>query len=199
MVSKREARERRQAAAREKFDSHKAMLISRVNPDPMPRVAVTPPNHSEPRLPPHQRRAADAAARQPSTIEDGSRFGHRVTWCRTRADLSDSWSWGEPRSWTSTEWDQTILPPFALFGNLTWKEIDAFSSESGHKMHHGHEVSDLVSEAQKRWIALDLEQFDSVFRFRLGGTKRVWGYIVQAHFHIVWWDRLHSIYPSEMH
>jgi len=66
-------------------------------------------------------------------------------------------------------------------------------------MHHGHEVSDLVSEAQKRWIALDLEQFDSVFRFRLGGTKRVWGYIVQAHFHIVWWDRLHSIYPSEMH
>jgi hypothetical protein len=199
MVSKREARERRQAIAREKFDAHKATLIDRINQDPLPRIAVIPAEHREPRLPPHQRRAADLAIRSPVVVEDGSRFRQRVTWCHSKADLESKWSWGEPRSWSQEEWERIIHPPFVSFSNLTWQEIDAFSSESGHKMHHGHEVGDLIIEAQRRWLTLDLEQFESIFRFRLGGTKRVWGYIVQSHFHIVWWDRSHSIYPTEAH
>jgi hypothetical protein len=88
-------------------------------------------------------------------------------------------------------------PPFDEFERLTWQEVDKASSESGHKMHHGHEVADLRDEAQDRWRALDLEQYDTTFRFRLGGTRRVWGFIVQAHFHAVWWDRNHKIYPTE--
>jgi hypothetical protein len=78
---------------------------------------------------------------------------------------------------------------------LTWGEVDQFSSDAGHKMHHGHEISDLVEEAQERWRRLGLEQYDSVFRFRLGGTRRFWGVIVQGHFYGVWWDRVHAIYP----
>ena len=91
-----------------------------------------------------------------------------------------------------------IEPQLKDFSKLTWGEIDSFSSDSGHKMHHDHEVSDLINEAQDRWRKLDLEQFESIFRFRLGGQKRrAWGFVVQAHFHLVWWDRNHSLSPTE--
>jgi hypothetical protein len=80
---------------------------------------------------------------------------------------------------------------------LTWQEIDRQASGSGHKLHHGHEIGDLIVEAQERWAHLELDEYDAVFRFRIGGQKkRAWGYIVQAHFHFVWWDRNHSIYPT---
>ena len=175
------------------------MLLSKVGADPQPRQIVVPSINDAPRLAPHLARAVAAEAeRTPRAIQDGSRFGSRVTWCRSKADQRDHWSWGEPRQWNQEEWDSIIHPPFKQFEQLTWQEIDQFSSDCGHKMHHGHEVGDLIEEAQDRWRQLDLEQYDSVFRFRLGGQKcRAWGFIVQAHFHFVWWDRQHSIYPTE--
>jgi len=52
---------------------------------------------------------------------------------------------------------------------------------------------DHIDKPKDRWRELDLEQFESIFRFRLGDQKRrTWGFIVQAHFHMVWWDRNHS-------
>jgi hypothetical protein len=87
--------------------------------------------------------------------------------------------------------DPTLNP----FSGLTWGEIDGLASGPSHKMHHSHEIRHLIEDAKQRWISLSLEQFDTVFRFRMTGTKRAWGYVVQAHFHLVWWDRHHSIYP----
>lgn len=197
MGKRSEARAQRKALAQEKFEASKAALIAKVNNDQQPRQIAVPSTNDVPRLAPHLARAAAEAEKAPKAAKDGSRFNSRVTWCITRADQDDNWSWGEPRAWLQDEWEFTIHPPFQQFAQLTWQEIDQFSSESGHKMHHGHEVGDLISEAQQRWRALDLEQYESVFRFRLGGTRRAWGYIVQAHFHMVWWDREHSIYPTE--
>lgn len=199
MVSKREARERRKALEQERFEAQKITLLANIHDNSEPRLIAEPTPNKAPRLAPHLSRIADQNAQAPKAIEDGSRFRSQVTWCKTKADIVDSWSWGDARAWHPEEWDDVISPPFQCFAQLTWQEIDRFSSESGHKMHHGHEVGDLVFEAQQRWLELDLEQYDSVFRFRLGGTKRVWGFIVQAHFHIVSWDRSHSIYPTEMH
>lgn len=199
MSKKAEARAARKALSQEKFEASKAALIAKVETDQQPRQAATPPINKGPRLAPHLERAATAAEKAPKAIKDGSRFGSLVTWCCTKADLVDQWSWGEARAWAQHEWDNTIHPPFKEFAKLTWKEIDGFSSggKRSHKLHHSHEVGDLIPEAQQRWSDLDLEQYETVFRFRLGNTERVWGYISHAHFHIVWWDRNHSIYPTE--
>lgn len=199
MGKKSEARALRKALAQERFEAGKSALLAKVDAKRQPRQIVVPPTDDAPRLAPHLARAAVAEAEKtPKAIKDGSRFGSRVTWCITKADQQDSWSWGEPRQWSQEEWDSIIRPPFQQFENLTWQEIDQFSSDTGHKMHHGHEVGDLIGEAQERWLQLNLEQYESAFRFRLGGQKRrAWGFIVQAHFHFVWWDREHSIYPTE--
>ncbi|MGL6564829.1 hypothetical protein [Aeromonas dhakensis] len=197
MGKKSEARERKKALAQEKFEANKAAFIAKVSNDHQPRVSAEPAQEKAPRLAPHLLRAAEQAKKEPKAILNGSRFSYLVTWCDTKADLVGSWSWGELRAWQQSEWDQIIGPPFEQFRKLTWREIDELSSDTGHKMHHGHDVGDLIVEAQERWLDLNLEEYESVFRFRIGNTGRVWGFIVQAHFHIVWWDREHSIYPTE--
>jgi len=198
MGKKSEGRALRKALAQEKFESAKTALLAKVDVQPQPRHIEALPVGEAPRLAPHLARAAAQAQQIPRAIKDGSRFGSQMTWCISKADRQDRWSWGEMREWTAQEWNHVIHPPFLQFSQLTWQEIDNFSSDTGHKMHHGHEVGDLICEAQARWRQLDLEQYDSVFRFRLGGQKRrAWGFIVQAHFHFVWWDREHSIYPTE--
>lgn len=199
MSKKSEERAHRRALKQAKFEAGKIALIAKVEIEQSPRQAIVPTPNGAPRLAPHLARAANLQAEAvPKAIKDGSRFGSRVTWCISKADQKDFWSWGEARQWGQDEWNTVIHPPFKDFGQLTWREVDQCSSDTGHKMHHGHEVGDLIPEAQSRWNTLGLEQYDSVFRFRLGGQKRrAWGFIVQAHFYFVWWDRNHSIYPTE--
>ncbi|WP_343642786.1 hypothetical protein [Roseateles sp.] len=199
MGKKSEARAQKKAEAQARFEASKKALLSKVGEMAAPRRAREPMIDSSPRLAPHLERAL-ANERVPKAREDGARFNARMTWCITRADVTDHWSWGEPRAWTGEEWTDTIHPPMSEFAALTWGEIDRQNSGTGHKMHHTHEIGDLIEEAQTRWRRLELEQYDSVFRFRLGGQKRrAWGFIVQAHFHFVWWDREHSLYPTEPH
>ncbi len=118
-----------------------------------------------------------------------------VTWCIRRSDVHGAWSWGDARQWTDEEWCDDIVPKFGEFEKLLWHEVHAQSSESGHAMHHTHELHEVNAEAQARWLELGLEEFDTLFRFRLGGQKRFWGFRLGAHFFGVWWDRSHRIYP----
>lgn len=195
MGRKSEDREKRKALSLERFEASKSAIVAKVGLVGLPKVLVNVVSDASPRVAPHLVRQAAQNALMPKTIVEGSRFGARMSYCITKKDHDSHWSWAEPRLWTSDEWKNEISPPLDSFARLTWGEIDNFSSETGHKMHHGHEVQQLVDEAQQRWLALGLEEFDTVFRFRMSGAKRAWGYVVQAHFHMVWWERNHSIYP----
>lgn len=195
MVSKKRQRELRREAKLRDFEETKKQVVSRLvtNTSPkvdvkpqvshQPKIALEPINPSTPLLP---------------TISTSvySRFSEKVSWSDAKADRAGKWSWGESRNWDESEWNDVIHPAFRNFQSLTWAEVDNQSSGTGHKHHHSHEISDLIAEAQVRWVELRLEEFsDLIFRFRLGGKRRVWGYVVQAHFFIIWWDRNHSIYP----
>lgn len=39
-------------------------------------------------------------------------------------------------------------------------------------------------------------QGDALARFRLGGTRRLYGFLVGNEFHILWWDPKHEVWPS---
>ena len=53
-------------------------------------------------------------------------------------------------------------------------------------------------EAQKRLTDLHLDEtFEDLFRFRVGGKKRLWGFEVDGVFHVLWWDAEHQVYPTE--
>ena len=123
-----------------------------------------------------------------------------MTWCATQSDVHGAWSWGEARAWSEKEWAIDIQPRMAEMARLTWQNIlnDQKVPAKGDKLvpkHHHQDVGSLVAEAQERWRQHNLDEYDTAFRFRFGGTLRAWGVRLRGHFYLVWWDRYHQIYP----
>lgn len=84
----------------------------------------------------------------------------------------------------------------------TWAEIErqqTGSANARHKKHHEQPIESIVSPAQKNLDRLKLPELfgDAIFRFRLGGSQRLWGFRQGAIFHVVWWDPDHNVYPAE--
>lgn len=122
-----------------------------------------------------------------------------LTWCESRSDQDGSWTWGT-RAWSQEDWDKHISPAFQAFEALTWAELlrqETGGKSSRHRKHHDMPVEVITDEAQDRWKELGLEQYDTAFRFRLGNKQRAWGFRLRSHFHFVWWDPEHNIYPVE--
>jgi hypothetical protein len=82
---------------------------------------------------------------------------------------------------------------------LTWVEIEQ-QKAGGRKKHHSQAVASFVADAQRdfRKAHLDKTFGDAdMFRFRLTGEKRFWGFRRDRTFHVVWWDPDHKVYPTE--
>jgi hypothetical protein len=85
---------------------------------------------------------------------------------------------------------------------LSWGQIEnqTTGSKNRHKKHHDQPIDSLTSQQAKDAIARDAldETFgDSIFRFRLQGERRLWGFRNDSTFHVMWWDPNHDIYEAE--
>lgn len=80
---------------------------------------------------------------------------------------------------------------------LTWTQVRA-QTTGGHRRHHPIPVERLCPEAQRRLQDLKLD-IDELFRFRLSGSRRLWGAVddEEGVFYAVWWDPDHQVYPVE--
>lgn len=196
MATPKERRAQREAEKLEKWQADRQKTLEKFGfPREPTSVAEVPA--MEPRVAPHLQREA---VKEPRTPAVGDRHVFRMTWCKSRSDQEGEWTWGDSRAWSEDEWSRSIQPALDCLSHSTWQEIEQMSARGKRgkrlRAHHGHDLTELVAEAQERWIDLSLEEFDNVFRFRVGGQKRrAWGFIVQAHFHLVWWDRTHQIFP----
>lgn len=119
-----------------------------------------------------------------------------IEWDCKSPDIKGTWSWGIKRKQLVAN-KKEIHDFLLLAEKSTWQEILNQSSggKKRIKKQHHQEIATLVQEAQQRWIELDYE-FDTAFRFRLAGTKRLWGYRIKNKFFIVWWDPTHKVYPT---
>lgn len=124
------------------------------------------------------------------------------TWCHSKADIDGAWSWvnNEPRAWSQAEAQSVIEPHMNNLINKSWSEVEQESYNGKKKFrklrNKYQDLSSICDEAQKRWKVLnDLNQFEELFRLRLGTNKRVWGIRLQHHFFMVWYERYHKICP----
>jgi hypothetical protein len=122
--------------------------------------------------------------------------GHRVTFSFHHADHGYRGAW----TWPTAEEAGELLQFLCDIGCLSWAEVKSqlFNSKSGsHKKHHYQGIDTLCREAQARIAQLHLdERFgDEIFRFRVGNRKRLWGFITNGVFYILWWDADHLVYP----
>ncbi|WP_285404054.1 hypothetical protein [Luteibacter sp. ME-Dv--P-043b] len=207
MGKRREERARREEEQRIKFEESKKKILARMNVEQEPKIVVRTAFVSVPRVASGHDLASDtprtasvipvAVTPKAPAADTFSRHQERMTWCITASDKVGEWSWGEPRKWADGEWKETIYPGMEMLAPLTWGEIESLNSGGSHRMHHEQDLGSIAPEAIQRWHEIGLGQFDTLFRFRIGGQKsHAWGYILQTHFFFVWWERLHKIYVS---
>lgn len=125
---------------------------------------------------------------------------HYFSWCATEADKEGLWSWNEPRQWTDNEYHNTIKSHMDSYLNNPWHnvEIITYNGKGGHRklLNKSQPLNSICIEAQQRWSNLKLlEQFEELFRLRLGSNKRIWGIRIQHHFFLIWYERHHKICP----
>ncbi len=115
--------------------------------------------------------------------------------CFYHADRASKNAW----AFKPSEADAPVLFDFVCdMGHLKWGEIVGQTS-GGHKKHHSQPINSIESAAQGDLKKRKLDEMfgDEMFRFRLSGPKRLWGFRAGRTFHVVWWDPNHAVYPTE--
>lgn len=101
----------------------------------------------------------------------------------------------------SSEHHDEVWDFLQSISGCTWNEIYSQITSTRydtHRKHHSQDFDTVCPDAQRRIAAMRLdERFNELFRFRLGGRKRLWGCISDQVFHVVWWDPDHRVYPTE--
>jgi hypothetical protein len=94
--------------------------------------------------------------------------------------------------------DATALINFMCeMARLSWPEIRR-QRAGQHLRHHSQPIVSLHHDAQRQIENLEYDDIaPEMFRFRLDGTARLWGYEVGGVFHVVWWDPNHKVYETE--
>jgi hypothetical protein len=86
-------------------------------------------------------------------------------------------------------------------GRLSWSEIESHRTGvvSRHKKHHAMPVAQIDPPARADIARLKLDEIfgDDIFRFRVSGPKRLWGFREDRVFHVIWWDPHHKVYESD--
>ena len=150
---------------------------------PKTRAAGTPAERA-PRLLPH------AAEREPVSRPPSFSFHY--------ADTG-----GSPPCCVAPNVDaDEVLRFMCTISTTTWAELRAMQTGGKgkrHRKHHEIPIESLASDAQDDLVKRKLDEVvgDDVFRFRLDGTSRLWGFVVDGIFHVLWWDPEHQICPSE--
>ncbi len=94
--------------------------------------------------------------------------------------------------------DQDITDLGLLLANvirLSWDDIELIKDGSGY-VHGYRTVSDLSRAGYERFSKLPQEvtdQEDSLFRFKVTTDKRIWGFVLDDIFYVLWWDPRHQV------
>ena len=87
-------------------------------------------------------------------------------------------------------WDE-IYTKLRQYEIMTWGQI-----YQDKKRNHDVAVGSLIKDARDRLTLLKLDDYETLFRFRLSGEQRVWGIRDGRVFKLLWWDPEHHICPS---
>lgn len=79
----------------------------------------------------------------------------------------------------------------------TWTEVLAETDGKGRRKHHTHNPADLHPTAKSRLREIGMAGEEKIFRFRVKGTLRLWGFRIGPVFRILWYDPKHQVYPVE--
>lgn len=86
-----------------------------------------------------------------------------------------------------------LLKKMGDFESMTLGEIFKPGSEHGKR----YVVENLPSPALKRLRDIERDDETEIARLRCGARPRLYGFLREHVFHVVWWDAEHQVYPSK--
>jgi hypothetical protein len=179
--SKREKRIRRNEIKLKKETEKKARIVEVVSTLKQPQELILP-----------------SPCRIPSEQKKGSLGELYMRWSQDKEDKNGTWSWGVQRDWGEPLWNTLIYPFLSEYAKKKWKIIFAETWQNDKKCRKKHvyyDVNRIHEEAIKRLVQLELDDQTRIFRFRLSGKRRLYGFTFSDIFATVWYDPTHNIYP----
>lgn len=130
-------------------------------------------------------------SKQPSSATSlPSTFDRTPRWKFRRVDHDGQWGFDAVPGPTVTE----IIKALASFESMTFHELFHQGDEPG--KHYGPES--LCKAAQDRLVELRHDDETQISRLRIGSTKRLYGFVRDDAFEILWWDPNHQVCPSTL-
>ncbi|WP_126421789.1 hypothetical protein [Asticcacaulis excentricus] len=143
-------------------------------------------------------RAEKTVSTSAIAIEDISEPQTFMSYSTEEADTEGTWSWGAPRKCADEHWFEEALPFLTEYSRKKWGEIDSEGTGNKKKRRQKHchyNFSQIITEAYNRLVEIKKDDFaDRIYRFRLGGKLRLYGFRVRKIFYYLWYDREHKIY-----
>lgn len=113
----------------------------------------------------------------------------RLAWRLCHMDVEDPWA---VTKLTGPE-IVAVAQRMKAFETMSVQEI--FKGNPGKH----YQVAELPSkEARDRLDALQLSDMTEVSALRISGPERLYGFLIDNVFHVLWWDPRHEIWPSRL-
>lgn len=87
---------------------------------------------------------------------------------------------------------QGLLQAMGDFESMTIRELFHTGKEPGKQ----YDVPALPSATLARLTELEREDETKIARLRITGERRLYGFLRENVFHVLWWDPHHEVYPS---
>jgi hypothetical protein len=134
-----------------------------------------------------QQKGIPLPARRPM-LPGSDTSGQRLSWRFCHVDHEGPWAFDG----VGPETMRLIMGKLASFETMT--RAEAFCGHPG----KDYDVADIPTpEALLRLEMLGIGDMTRIARLQLTGQQRLYGFLVNAVFHIVWWDPEHQIWPSK--
>jgi len=114
-----------------------------------------------------------------------------MCWRFSHVDHEGPWSFRD----VDTDTFCWILERLANFETMTVNEVFRNGEEPG----KSYDVEALpTAEARERLEAMRLSDQTKIHRLRFQGKQRLYGFLHENVFHVIWWDPEHKVWPSKL-
>ena len=128
-------------------------------------------------------------------------YDQLIVFSYDKKDCDGTWSWGMSRNWEEENEYKTKIEEFHknYHNNKSWGE--ALEETTGppnkrRKKHVFYPLDRIIKEAHNRLVELNMDDFESIFRFRLSGKFRFFGCVIGNVFLVIWHYPNHEIYDD---
>lgn len=123
-------------------------------------------------------------------LPGGGASSARICWRFVHVDQDGPWA----TATMTAEAVHALLAQLTAFESMTIDELFHRGDYPG-KCYDVHALPN--KSARERLEAVGLADMTRIWRLRIGGTGRLYGFLIDNVFHVLWWDPQHEVWPSK--